>query len=99
MPSIQPKTEIAKAMETKTKSIKKFQDSKEHAIILMSCGRDAVLMVINNPETMKLSEEEQKKKIKEWRKWFFYSLYGTEPDAEALQEAKMTKPPKEILGF
>ena len=88
MPPIMPKSEISQAMDKKNKSISKFQDNKEKAITLMSCGRDAVLMVSNNPETMKLSEEEQKVKIKEWRRWFYYELYGVEPDEELLREAK-----------
>lgn len=91
MPPVQPKTDIQKAMETKNKSIARFQDSKEKAITLMSCGRDAVLMVTNNPTLMQESAEEQKEAIKKWRRWFYYELYGVEPDEEIRRE-EMNKP-------
>jgi len=87
MPPILPKTDIQKAMEVKNKSISKFQDNKEKAITLMSCGRDAVLMTTAQDCT-KLSDDELKEKVKMWRRWFYYELYGVEPDVELTRENK-----------
>lgn len=94
------KSEIQKAVEKKTRSIAKFQDNKEKSIALMSSGRDATMMVAALAEKYKeLPEAEIQKKIKEWRKWFYENIYTTDPEAEAMQEYKMTAPPKEVLGF
>ena len=100
MPPVTQKTEIQRAMASKNKSIKSFQDSKERSIALMSSGRDATMMVAALSEKYKeLSEEDIQNKIKEWRKWFFNNIYTTDPEEEAIQERKMTAPPKEVLGF
>lgn len=97
------KTDIEKAMDLKQKRIANFQDAKERSMAIMSSGRDAVLMVSSlitsdkyaDPKTNKELEGE----IKKWRKFFFYEIYGTDPDDEVKQHLKETLPPKDILGF
>lgn len=89
MPPITPiEKKFKDTIDYKSKQIKKFSDNKEKAIMLMSCGRDAVLMVTNNTFTMQQSVDFQAKEIKRWRRWFFYELYGVEPDVELMREER-----------
>jgi hypothetical protein len=72
-----PKTDIGRAMEYKEQTISKFQASKENSIHIASSGRDAALVVTAYSKNYdKLSEEELKKKIKEWRDWFYNNIYS-----------------------
>lgn len=91
MPEVYKKSEITRAMETKNKSIQKFQKTKEEAIQLAGVNRDAILLVTSSPETMKLSDNEIKKKIHEWRNWLWVEIYQRDPDEVMLQEAKTKK--------
>lgn len=96
------KTEIKKAMDLKNKRIANFQDAKERSMAIMSSGRDAVLVVtalMPNGYLYQKDDEEVEKAIKKWRKFFFYEIYGTDPDYEVKQYLKETLPPKSILGF
>lgn len=97
------KSEFEKMADLKQKRIVAFNDAKERSMAIMSSGRDAVLVVTAimnsstsfNGETMEEIEDE----IKKWRKFFFYEIYGTDPDEEVKQHLKETLPPKTILGF
>lgn len=91
--------EAKKLMDLKQKRIAHFQDAKERSMAIMSSGRDAVLMVTSQGIYGSLGEDELKDKVKEWRKFFFYEIYGTDPDEELKQQLKETLPPKTILGF
>lgn len=93
------KTEFEKMADLKQKRIAHFQDAKERSMAIMSSGRDAVLMVTSQGIYGSLDEESLKGKVKEWRKFFFYEIYGTDPDEEVKQHLKETQPPSEYLGF
>lgn len=93
------KTDIEKAMDLKQRRIANFQDAKERSMAIMSSGRDAVLIVTSQGIYGNLEEEALKEKVKEWRKFFFYEIYGTDPDEELKQHLKETLPPGEYLGF
>lgn len=94
------KNEFEKMADLKQKRIVAFNDAKERSMAIMSSGRDATLIVTaligqaSSYNTEKLEEE-----IKKWRKFFFYEIYGTDPDDEVKQQLKETLPPKTILGF
>lgn len=96
-------TEIERAMDLKNKRIAKFQDAKERSMAIMSSGRDAAMIVtemLRHEATGNVRDDEWiKEKLKEWRKFFFYEIYGTDPDEEVKQHLKETLPPKTILGF
>ena len=66
----QPKT-IGQAMERKEQSIARFQDTKELSIRVASSMRDAVLVAIENPKFAKMTDDQKKEYILQWRKWFF----------------------------
>lgn len=76
---------------------------------LFAAGRDATMMVCellkqsDLPEIAKKSEKSfdsiAKERVKEWRNWFYYEIYSTDPDEEAIQEAKRKMNPTEFLGF
>ena len=76
-------------MNEKDKSIAKFQRNKEEAIQLAGVNRDTILLVTSSPETMKLPDEEIKKKIHEWRMYLWATMYKQDPDEYAEQKAKM----------
>jgi len=70
----QPKKEFKTTMDYKAEQIKKFSDSRQEGMRLMSSGRDAVIMVSTlHP---KLADKKAKEKILEWRKWFYVNIYG-----------------------
>lgn len=91
--------EAKKLMDLKQKRIANFQDAKERSMAIMSSGRDAALMVSTMGQLNSQNMEWRKEKIKEWRKFFFYEIYGTDPDEEVKQQLKETAKPSEILGF
>ncbi len=93
------KNDIEKAMDLKNKRIANFQDAKERSMAIMSSGRDATLIVCEQMKRFKFTDEELKEEVKKWRKFFFYEIYGTDPDEEVKQQLKETLPPKTILGF
>lgn len=93
-------TEIERAMDLKQKRIANFQDAKERSMAIMSSGRDATLIVTALiGEASSYNSEKLEEEIKKWRKFFFYEIYGTDPDEEVKQQLKETLPPKTILGF
>lgn len=107
--------EAKKLMDLKQKRIAHFQDAKERSMAIMSSGRDAVMVVtsltqsgaytpfLKGIEKGELGPEDMddvvKEEIKKWRKFFFYEIYGTDPDEEVKQQLKETLPPKQYLGF
>lgn len=92
--------EAKKLMDLKQKRIAKFAEAKDRSMAIMSSGRDATLMMVEIYKKEKgWTEDELKEKIKEWRKFFFYEIYGTDPDDEVKQHLKETAKPSEILGF
>lgn len=94
------KTEFEKMADLKQKRIAHFQDAKERSMAIMSSGRDAAMIVCEMYGSSEFVDDEDiKKRIKEWRKFFFYEIYGTDPDEEVKQHLKETLPPKTILGF
>lgn len=104
------KNEFEKMADLKQKRIANFQDAKERSMAIMSSGRDATLIVSSMMEkyidainkaglTKKEGDGEIEKELKKWRKFFFYEIYGTDPDDEVKQQLKETLPPKTILGF
>lgn len=96
------KTEFEKMADLKQKRIAHFQDAKERSMAIMSSGRDATLMVsslIHGRPGYFDDTEMLEKELKKWRKFFFYEIYGTDPDEEVKQHLKETLPPKTILGF
>jgi hypothetical protein len=79
----QPKKEFREVMDYKNTNIRKFQDDKQEGMRLMSSGRDAVLIVTNMYHPLKVqdwTDEEIKKKILEWRAWFYENIYGENED-------------------
>lgn len=102
------KTEFEKMADLKQKRIAHFQDAKERSMAIMSSGRDATMIVcelLHNKQIpitsrdLTIKDEDIEKAIKKWRKFFFYEIYGTDPDEEIKQQLKETLPPKTILGF
>ncbi len=106
------KTEFEKMADLKQKRIAHFQDAKERSMAIMSSGRDATLIVCEIikkttfgtiqsgiPLETAPTDEEVEKLLRKWRKFFFYEIYGTDPDDELKQHLKETLPPKTILGF
>jgi hypothetical protein len=92
--------EAKKLMDLKQKRIVAFNDAKERSMAIMSSGRDATLVVCEMYGSSEFVDDEDiKKRIKEWRKFFFYEIYGTDPDEEVKQQLKETLPPKQYLGF
>lgn len=93
--------EAKKLMDLKQKRIAHFQDAKERSMAIMSSGRDATLIVSELIRAHKgeLDDENVEKQLKKWRKFFFYEIYGTDPDEELKQQLKETLPPKLYLGF
>lgn len=100
---------IKQTMDYKGKQIKKFVDAKEKSMALFAAGRDATMIVselYNNLGDLDGAEEGEFSKekiiqraIKEWRNWFYYEIYSTDPDEEAIEEAKKNMNPTEFLGF
>lgn len=109
------KTEFEKMADLKQKRIANFQDAKERSMAIMSSGRDAVMVVtsltqagayvpyLKGLKEGDLSSDDVddilKEEVKKWRKFFFYEIYGTDPDEELKQQLKETLPPKQYLGF
>lgn len=92
--------QIKEAMDFKNKSIKKFVDAKEKSMALFAAGRDAAMIVAELCNQGRLStDEEIKAAIHEYRKFFYYEIYSTDPDEEAIEEAKKKMTPTEFLGF
>lgn len=81
--------QIKEAMDFKNKSIKRFMDAKERSMCLMSAGRDAAMIVAELCNQGKLTtDEEIKAAIHEYRKFFYYEIYSTDPDEEIKLKAK-----------
>jgi hypothetical protein len=75
------KSEIELAVEKKNKSIKSFQNAKEDSMKLFAAGRDATLIVTAFQENYKtLSEENLRKKLIDWKLWFYVNMYDTDPE-------------------
>lgn len=94
--------QIKQTMDYKGKQIKKFVDAKEKSMAIMAAGRDATLIVaelMKQPGFVTNGEKGIQEDIKKWRNWFYYEIYSTDPDEEAIQEAKRKMNPTEFLGF
>jgi hypothetical protein len=75
------KSDIELAVEKKNKSIKSFQDAKEDSMKLFASGRDATMLITAFHENYKgLSEENLRKKLLDWKLWFYVTFYDTDPD-------------------
>lgn len=92
---------IKQTMDYKGKQIKKFVDAKEKSMALFAAGRDSAMIVAELCNQGKLStDEEIKAAIHEYRKFFYYEIYSTDPDEEAIQKAKQeVGKTTEFLGF
>jgi len=93
--------QIKQTMDYTGKQIKKFVDAKEKSMALFAAGRDATMVTCEliSKSATSYSEDEIKQTVKEWRNWFYYEIYSTDPDEEAIQEAKRKMNPTEFLGF
>lgn len=95
--------EAKKLMDLKQKRIAHFQDAKERSMAIMSSGRDAAIItaeILKKLDTNTATDSAYiESMIKKWRKFFFYEIYGTDPDEEVKQHMKETGDPKVILGF
>jgi len=75
------KSDIELAVEKKNKSIKTFQQAKEEGMKLFASGRDATMLITAFAENYKtLSEDELRKKLLDWKLWFFVTFYDTDVD-------------------
>lgn len=93
--------QIKQTMDYKGKQIKKFVDAKEKSMALFAAGRDATMVTCEliSKSATSYSEDEIKQTVKEWRNWFYYEIYSTDPDEQVKQQAKENMTTKEILGF
>lgn len=80
---------IKQTMDYKGKQIKKFVDAKEKSMALFAAGRDAAMIVAELCNQGKLStDEEIKESVREYRRFFYYEIYSTDPDEEIKLKAK-----------
>jgi len=70
-----PKKDIKTTMDYKARQISGFQDDKQESMRLFSSGRDATLIVTEFYKNDTMSDEQIKKKIIEWRDYFYKDIY------------------------